>query len=63
VFACSWIVSVSAEKQEDSTHRLVQYACHAIDEKLKVLWPVQSAEEVAEEVLRRWSVARLWYGV
>jgi hypothetical protein len=46
-------------------YRLIQYPRHTIDKELKVLWPVQAAKEMAEEVLRCWAVtiARFGYGV
>jgi hypothetical protein len=46
-------------------YRLIQYPRHAINKELKVLWPVQAAKEVAEEVLRceAAAVARFGYRV
>jgi hypothetical protein len=46
-------------------YRLIQYPRHTIDKELKVLWPVQAAKKMAEEVLWCWAVtvARFGYGV
>ena len=46
-----------------STYGLVQYPCHAIDQELEVLRPVQATEEMAEEVLWSGSVAGFRNGI
>ena len=45
------------------TYGLIQDPRHAVNQELKVLWPVQPAEEVSEEVFRGSAVARLRYWV
>lgn len=44
-------------------NRLIQNPCHAIYEKLEVLWAVQATEEVPEKVLWRGSGTCFWNGV
>lgn len=44
-------------------YRLVEDSCHAINEKLEILWTVQTTKEVTEEILGRWAIAGLGDGV
>ena len=62
----AWSYTMSAKGKRYSRHVaywLIQYPCHTVDQELEVLRTVQTAKEMAEEILGCRAVARFRYGV